>query len=120
MTYREISKKYNITITTLTRRVNVLRLKGRFVNREKFFDESQVKQMVEYDTKAHLKRRPDTKNLPRKLKIIEFYLKLKSARRVSEFLNLSRPIVTHAVKEYNETGFVTVGSKMNDENFNCN
>jgi transposase len=110
--YQEISKKYNIKVSVLTRRVSLLKIKGIFKGRKIYFSDGQINQMLEYDTRHHFKIR-DNSNHPRKLAFIEFYLKFKSGRRVATFLNTSRKLVDAAIKEYNETGFITVESKLN-------
>ncbi len=114
MTYQQISKRYQIPVQTLTRRVHVLKLKGVCKSTKKHFNAEQIKQIVEYNPKAHFERN-STINHRRKIKIIEFYLKFKSVRRTATFLNMSRYIVTATVKEYNEYGTVTVESEMNYE-----
>lgn len=116
MTYKEISLEHNIKISILTRRVNILRIKGIFKGRQIDFNKNQIKQLLEYNPKAHFEKRNNT-NHSRKLAIIEFYQKLKSGRRVATFLHLSRPIVDATIKEYNQTGFITVESKMNKNEF---
>ena len=112
LTYQQISEKYNIKTSVLTRRVHILKIKGIFVGREVAFNKKQIAEILSYNPRAHFDRRC-TKNHPRKLAVIEFYLKRRSGRKVAEFMNISRYIVDAAIKEYNETGFITVESKMN-------
>ena len=116
LTYNQISEKYNIKTSVLTRRVHILKIKGIFVGREVAFNKKQIAEILSYNPRAHFDRRC-TKNHPRKLAVIEFYLKRRSGRKVAEFMNISRYIVDAAIKEYNETGFITVESKMNKTEF---
>lgn len=116
MTYKEISEKYNVEMSLLTRRVNILKVRGVFKGRNVTFTKGQVEQLLGYDPKAYDKRRSMI-NHPRKLKIIEFYLKRKSGRKVAEFLNISRPIVDATIREYNKTGFLVVESRLNKEEY---
>lgn len=112
LTYNQISEKYNIKTSVLTRRVHILKIKGIFVGRELAFNKKQIAEILSYNPRAHFDRRC-TKNHPRKLAVIEFYLKRRSGRKVAEFMNISRYIVDAAIKEYNETGCIVVASKMN-------
>lgn len=116
MTYIQISEKYNVKVSLLTRRVHILNIKGIFVGRKITFNKKQITEILNYNPRAHFDRK-NAKNHPRKLAIIEFYLKRKSGRKVSEFLNISRYIVDAAIKEYNQTGFVTIESKLNKEEY---
>jgi hypothetical protein len=122
MTYRQITEKHNINYSTISRRVFLLKIKGLYVGREIRFTQEQVDEIVAYNPRAHFERRCK-KNHPRKLRIIEFYLKRKSARKVAEFMNISRSIVDEAINEYKETGFIVVESKLSriqieEENIN--
>lgn len=114
MTYKEISKKYNISISILTRRVHLLSIKGLFKGREISFNKKQVQQILDYNPRLHFEKMCN-KNHPRKFRIIEFYLKRRSGRKVAEFLNMSRHIVDATIREFNETGCIVVASKMNKE-----
>lgn len=116
MNYEEISKKYNIKVSILTRRVHVLKIKGVFKGRKVYFTKNQISQLIEYNPRFHFERGSNI-NHSRKLSIIEFYNKLKSGRKVAAFLHISRPIVDAAIKEYNETGSITVESRLNKEEY---
>ena len=116
MTYKQISEKYNISISVLTRRVHLLKIKGLFKGREITFNKKQITEILSYNPRLYFEKR-NNRNHPQKLAIIEFYLKRKSGRKVAEFMNISRYIVDAAIKEYNTTGFITVESKINKE---CN
>jgi DNA-binding Lrp family transcriptional regulator len=116
VTYKQISEKYNIKVTILTRRVHLLKIRGVFKGRTITFNKKQIKQLLDYDPTAHFKRMSNV-NHPRKLAIIEFYEKRKSGRKVAEFMNISRYIVDAAIKEYNTTGFITVESRLNKEEY---
>ena len=115
-TYKQISEENSIPITTLTRRVHLLKIKGLFVGREITFTEQQIQEILSYNPRAHFERMDKT-NHPRKLAIIEFYLKRKSGRKVAEFMNISRYIVDAAIKEYKTTGTITVESKLSRTEF---
>lgn len=115
-TYKQISEENNIPTTTLTRRVHLLEIKGLFVGREITFTEQQIQELLSYNPRAHFERM-DKRNHPRKLAIIEFYLKRKSGRKVAEFMNISRYIVDAAIKEYKTTGTITVESKLSRTEF---
>jgi transposase len=116
MNYEEISIKYNIPVTTLYSRVFHLKIKGAFKGRKINFSKKQVEQLLEYKPLEYLDKYR-MNNDRRKLKIIEFYLKLRSGRRVTIMLNISRRFVDAAIREYNNTGFVIVESKMNKTEF---
>lgn len=116
LTYKQISEKYSIGISVLTRRVHLLKIKGLFKGRTITFSSKQTRQLLDYDPTAHFKRMSNI-NHPRKLAIIEFYEKRKSGRKVAEFMNISRYIVDSAIKEYNTTGFITVESRLNKEEY---
>jgi len=115
-TYKQISEENSISITTLTRRVHLLKIKGLFVGREITFTDQQIQELLSYNPRAHFERM-DKRNHPRKLAIIEFYLKRKSGRKVAEFMNISRYIVDAAIKEYKTTGTITVESKLSRTEF---
>ncbi len=118
MTYQEISEKYNIPMSVLTRRVAVLKIKGLFIGRKVSFNSYQVKQIVNYVAKTKINGKIATEKWQtqrKKITIIEFYLKKRSSRQVSRILNLPRPLCDYTIKEYNEKGYVIVGSKMNNE-----
>ena len=72
-TYKQISEENSISITTLTRRVHLLKIKGLFVGREITFTEQQIQEILSYNPRAHFERMDKTYH-PRKLAIIEFYL----------------------------------------------
>lgn len=116
MTYKQISKKYRINVSVLTRRVHLLKIKGLFRGREITFNKKQITEILNYNPRLHFEKR-NNRNHPRKLAIIEFYLKRKSGRKVAEFMNISRYIVDAAIKEYNTTGFITVESRLNKEEY---
>lgn len=112
MTYKEISAKYKIPITTLYRRAHVLRLEGKFKGVNITFNKNQISQLVNY-VPVIFPESKKTQNHVRKIAIIEFYLKFGGVNRVSRMLNIPRAAVGKAVKEYEETGCITVTSKLN-------
>lgn len=108
LTYKQISEKYSIPLSLIYRRVHVLKLKGYRKGREIKFKEDQIYQIISYLPWSNSKQFDK-----RKLKIIEFYEKFGTGNKVARFLNIHRNVVNKAIKEYNETGFVIVESKMN-------
>lgn len=112
MTYKEIEKKYDIKYHDLTDRVGALGIKGKFKSKILHFSKAQVQEILTFAPKKKIKKM-SRENHVRKLKIIEFYLKLGSARKTADFLNIGWRIIYPAVREYNETGCVTVESKLN-------
>lgn len=114
MTYKEISEKYNVTVSTLTGRAFRMKLKPLRYGYNVIFSEEQVKALIEYDPKAYLEKYRKN-NDKRKIRIIEFYFKFKTANRTAIFLNLHRDLVGQTIHEYNKLGYIVVASKMNDE-----
>jgi len=112
-TYQQISEKYNISYSKLTDRVRFLGIKGRFKNKKMTFNKIQVEEIVNFTT-AGSARIAYNRNHPKKFKIIEFYQKGRSARKVAEFLNIDRKFVYSTIREYNETDCIVVASKMNN------
>jgi len=108
LTYKQISQKYSIPLSLIYRRVHVLKLKGFKKGREIKFKEDQIYQILYYQPQTNSKQFDR-----RKLAIIEFYEKFGTGNKVSRFLNIHRNVVNQAIREYNETGFVIVESKMN-------
>lgn len=114
MTYKDIEKKYGISYSILTDRVRFLGIKGRFKDKKVVFNREQVDDIVNYSSRRQNKKTSND-NHSRKFKIIEFYLKGRSGRKVAEFLNMNRKVVYAAIKEYNETGCIIVESKLNNK-----
>jgi len=110
LSYEQISDKYKIKKSILTRRVHVLKIKPYFEGRTVVFNSRQIKQIIEYKRPE----RKNKKNHKEKLRIIEFYFKLRSARKTAIFLNIGRELVDAAVKEYIQTGTITVESSLGE------
>ena len=98
------------------RRVHVLKIKGIIKNRKMTLNSEQIYDILNYNPKAHIEKMKKD-NHPRKLAIIEFYLKRGSGRKVSDMLHISRHFVNAAIREYNETGTITVSSRLNNEEY---
>ena len=109
-TYKEISLEFGIPIYILTQRAYKLKFKAYKKGMFNVYTDEQVWELVNYES-----RQKNKKNHRRKLAVIEFYWKLKTANKVAEFLNLDRTMVSQTIKEYFETGFVIVESKMNEQ-----
>lgn len=112
MTYKEISVKYKIPITTLYRRVHVLRIEGKFKEGKMAFTKKQVSEIINY-VPVIFPEHKKTGHHVRKIAIIEFYNKFGGVNKVSRMLNIPRGAVGEAIKEYKETGCITVASKLN-------
>lgn len=107
-TYKQISQEFGIDLHILTQRVHKLKLEAYKKGRENVYTDEQVWQITNYQS-----RQKNKKNDKRKLAIIEFYWKLKTSNKVAEFLNIDRTTVSNTIKEYLNTGFVVVESKIN-------
>ena len=109
MNYEHIAKKYNLTIPLIYRRVCLLKIKGRIIRKKVYLNQIQVDKIVNY-------KRPVKDNLKynkRKLTIIEWWLRTPNYRKISYILNINRKAVTEAVREFEDTGFIVVESRMN-------
>lgn len=114
MEYEEISLRYDIPVSVLTKRVFILGIKPISRKRKVTFSQEQVQKILEYNPKGFLERW-SKKTHPRKIKIVETYLELGvSIRKTSIYLNIHRDIVQKIIKEYKQTGYVVVASKMNE------
>lgn len=109
-TYKEISLEFGVPIHILTQRAYKLKFKAYKRGMFNVYTDEQVWELVNYESRQKNKR-----NHRRKLAIIEFYWKLKTANKVAEFLNISKTTVSNTIKEYLETGCVTVESKLNGQ-----
>ena len=61
------------------------------------------------------------KNHPRKISIVESYIRNQSIKAVARTLRINRESVTEAIKEWEQDGYITVESKINGsgkENYN--
>ena len=108
-TYQQISKKHNIPVSTLMKRVMALGIKGIYGGRIKVFTFSQELEIVSYKQLDTRSKEHD----PRKIKIIETYLELKSGRQTAKELKISRDFVLKAIQEYTLDKHITVESKIN-------
>ena len=109
MNYEQIAKKYNLTIPLIYRRVFVLKLKGRIIRKKIYLSQPQIDKIVNYKRP----KKDNLKNNKRKLTIIEWWFRTPSYRKISYILNIPRKLVTEAVREFEDTGFIVVESKMN-------
>lgn len=106
---QNLSKELNTSERNIRWRIDTLKLKGLQIGQKYYYDESDLNRIKHY-------ARKNKNNHRRKITIIEFYLKQQSYRAVSETLNLRRNIITATVKEwFDNEGYITVESKMNDE-----
>lgn len=108
-TYHQISKKHNIPVSTLMKRVMALGIKGIYGGQTKVFTFTQELEIVSYkplDTRSK-------EHHPRKIEIIETYLELKSGRQTAKQLKLGREFVLKAIREYTLDKHITVESKIN-------
>ena len=110
-TYSQMSKKYNIPISTLKKRVMALGIKGIYGGQTKLFTFSQELDIISY--KPPTKKKNSKEYDPRKIQIIETYLSLCSGRKTAIELNLHRNVVLKAIREYNLDKHITVESKIN-------
>lgn len=110
-TYQQISKKHNIPVSTLKKRVMMLGIKGVYGGQRKLFTFSEELQIVSY--KPLVKRSKE--HHPRKIEIIETYLEVKSGRQTAIKLNLHRDVVLKAIREYTLDKHITVESKINKD-----
>jgi len=108
-TYQQISKKHNIPINTLKKRVMKLEIKGVYGGQRKVFTFSEEFDIISYKPTPRNSKEHDA----RKIKIIETYLELKSGRQTAARLDLHRDVVLKAIREYNLDKHITVESKMN-------
>jgi hypothetical protein len=108
-TYQQISKKHNIPINALKKRVMKLGIKGIYGGQTKVFTFSQELEIVSY--KPLSKRNKD--HDPRKIGIVETFLELKSVRQTAMQLKLHRDTVSKVVQEYTLDKHITVESKIN-------
>ena len=110
-TYQQISKKHNIPVSTLMKRVMALGIKGVYGGQTKVFTFSQEFDIVSYKPAPRNSKEHDA----RKIEIIETYLELKSGRQTAARLNLHRDVVLKAIREYTLDKHITVESKMNKD-----
>jgi hypothetical protein len=108
-TYKQISKKYNIKVSILTKRVYKLGIKGKVLSTDAtiFFSEGQIMRIL-------MSERMPFKNHPRKIQIIELYKKGVVGRLVAETLKISTKLTYDCIREYNKDGFIIVESKINN------
>jgi biotin operon repressor len=91
------------------KRVMALGIKGIYGGRIKVFTFSQELEIVSYKQLDTRSKEHD----PRKIKIIETYLELKSGRQTAKELKISRDFVLKAIQEYTLDKHITVESKIN-------
>jgi DNA invertase Pin-like site-specific DNA recombinase len=91
------------------KRVMALGIKGIYGGRIKVFTFSQELEIVSYKQLDTRSKEHD----PRKIKIIETYLELKSGRQTAKELKISRDFVLKAIREYTLDKHITVESKIN-------
>jgi len=112
--YKDLVAESGLTLSVLYHRVHALKIKGLYIGQAMYFNDKQVKKILNYKSPE----RESFKYHKRKLRIVEWYERYKSARKVSYMLNIHRDYVTTVAKEMVETGgFITVESKMNRKDF---
>ena len=106
----ELLTKFNISYSKLTKLISRNNITGFWVGRTKKFDENEIEiNLRDYN----LDRAPFSRIYdPRKIKIIEFYQKYGSIRKVSTILSIGRSSVNKTVEEYLKDGCIEVDSKL--------
>lgn len=109
-TYNQISEEYGLSYVQITKRVRKLQIKGICFNNQKFFTPSQVKKIIAFGDE-------DARTQSRNIFVIEYYLKGFGGVTISRLLGMSTNIVFEVIKEYNDTGCITVHSKIDKVTF---
>lgn len=108
-TYNEISSHFGVSKSALTHRVQKLKLKGQTLGIDStvYFALWQVKKMVQY-------LELNAANHPRKIDIIELYQHGHKGLKIASVLKISVKLTYDCIKEYNNTGCITVESKLSN------
>lgn len=109
-TYQEIADNFGVTKGALAHSVYRLGIKGRTLSDDGtlYFTLKQVAKITDcYSVKAE--------NHPRKLDIIELYHKGYKGRTIAEVLKMSVKLSYDCIREYNQTGFIVVESRLNSK-----
>src|SRR6478735_6166765 len=107
-TYSQISENFGVTKSGLQHRVHRLGLKGRTLSDDGtiYFTQKQVDKIVDC-------YKITFENHPRKLDVIELYQSGKKGRDIAIILRMRNVLTYNCIRDYNETGCVTVESKIN-------
>lgn len=105
-TYEEISKKYNIGLSSLYSRVDRIKLIRRYDKQIRVFTKSEVKKIVNH-------KNPRLVESYKKITVIDFYHLGFFRDEISLRLGISLDFVKKTIAEYNRTGHVLVESKIN-------
>ena len=116
-TTNELCKKFNVSKSKLTKVISSRNINGFWIGRTKKFDENEIElNLRDYNEKIN----PFCFDYnSRKVKIIEFYIKHGSIRKVTTILGIGRQSVTRTINEYLSTGCIEVDSKLKNLKNNC-
>ena len=107
-TTKELSKISGERINTITRRVGRLKIKGIFLgDKQVYFTKHQALRILNEHKKYSIKNNPD------KIKIVEMYFSRCGIKNIPDIVNVTKNAVEMCLKEFKETGCVTVESSLN-------
>ena len=104
-TLKKVSKDTGISISILNKRGWKLGLKGKCLGKGStmYYTAAQINKILNY-----IKSRDSYK-----ITIIELYQSNQTGRNIAKYMKMSVKTVYDCIREYNETGCVTVESKIN-------
>lgn len=106
-TYKQLSEISNISVSTLSTRASRLKIKGAFsLKKEILFNKLQGEKMINFNDY-------ETKNHPKKIDIVEMFVSRYGIKNIIKRLKISEETIRIYTKEYRETGFLIVESKIN-------
>jgi Zn-dependent peptidase ImmA (M78 family) len=109
-TLKQLSKELGLSVQILNKRSWKLGLKGVCLGKDgtRYYTEAQINRIVSY-------LKPLKKVSSIKIQIIELYQNNMNGRYISKFMKISTVTTYDTIREYNETGFITIASKLNYE-----
>lgn len=108
---QQIADTSELNFEAIYYRAKKLGIRGKKISRAIRYTEEEIQKILNFETN---KKPTHQRNSRKKITYLEFYFKQGNAANVYRTLNASRFYVEMAIKEWEETGCVTVESKMNE------
>lgn len=106
-TYKQLSEISNTPVSTLATRASRMKIKGAWgVKNILYFNKLQGEQIINFNDF-------DIKNHPQKIDIVEMFVSRYGIKNIVKKLLISEETILKYTKEYKQTGFLIVESKIN-------